>query len=524
MNRSASLLLTALSVLVAPLAGQADLQARQDAVKEFRRYFKKAKEEALMVEAIMTLEGNECAAAAETLCGLLTHKVAAVQETSLAVLGGYREQETFQGRIDGLADEKDVRRAAVTIKVLGLAKLRAAVPAIAAYVADARRLDGGVKYEAARALASIGDAGDGAMLKQFLEDAEPQVRMAACDAVAALKVAALKAEVTARLGDEAWQVQTAAIEAVAALRPQAAVQPLIGLMRESGRLRTECADALFRITALDFGVDPDKWQQQWDKLMAIDGWRIPTDEELAQKFASRKKYDAFYGKKEETNAFAGIPTTSTNVLFVIDVSGSMDDLVVEVDKFRGYKDRKRFTIVQTELLNTIDSLSAGTNFNIVAFASELHPWKKRLVPANVVNRDAARRFVERLKPIGGTEAQELARSGLGGSANLGAGKTNTLAALLFGFGIDPDKPKKKAAVTGYDKSAIKRPLDTIYFLSDGRPSIGALIEPMEIVQEVNKQNELFRIVIHAIAIGDFSKDFLAQLARDNGGVFVDLGR
>ena len=85
-------------------------------------------------------------------------------------------------------------------------------------------------------------------------------------------------------------------------------------------------------------------------------------------------------KKDEMSSFAGIPTTSTNVLFVIDVSGSMDNLVVEVDKFRDYKDRKRFTIVQTELLNTIETLGRDTNFNIVAFATDLNPWKSRLVP------------------------------------------------------------------------------------------------------------------------------------------------
>src|SRR5690606_4446903 len=123
----------------------------------------------------------------------------------------------------------------------------------------------------------------------------------------------------------------------------------IDLLRKAGRLQVECSDALFRITALDFGLDADRWQAQWTTLMSIEGWRIPTDEELAQKAATRKKYDALYGRKDgASNSFAGIPTTSTNVLFVIDVSGSMDDLVVEVDKFRDYRDRKRFTIVQTE--------------------------------------------------------------------------------------------------------------------------------------------------------------------------------
>ena len=519
-------LLISLLLLPCALVAQADLEARRDAVDEFRRYFKKSKDEALQVEAVQTLKGNECVEAAEALIPLLAHKSAGVRESVLDVLATYREAATYEPWLARLPKEKDARKAGVTIKLLGRSKIRAAVPAIEQYVQSARRLDGGVKYEVARALAAIGDPGESGLLGALLEDDAAPVRLAACDAVTKLKLTELGAAVTERLRDEEWQVQAAAIEAVATLRPQAAVQPLIDLMRAAGRLRTECADALFRITALDFGVDPDRWQEQWTKLMAIEGWRIPTDEELAKKAASRKKYDGFYGRKEETNAFAGIPTTSTNVLFVIDVSGSMDDLVVEVDKFRGYRDRRRFTIVQTELLNTIESLSADTNFNIVAFATDLDPWKKRLVPANVVNRDSAKRFVERLKPLGGSEAQELAAAGLGGSANLAAGKTNTLKALLYGFGVDPEKPARMRAVTGFDKKTVKakRPLDTIYFLSDGRPSVGARIEPLEILADVRKHNELFRIVIHTIAIGDFQKSFLEQLARENGGVFVDLGR
>ncbi|MGK0157140.1 MAG: hypothetical protein ACI9SE_004116 [Neolewinella sp.] len=299
---------------------------------------------------------------------------------------------------------------------------------------------------------------------------------------------------------------------------------MIDLMRKSGRMRVECADALFRVSGLDFGLDADRWQAQWDTLMSIEGWRIPTDAELAQKAASRKKYDALYGRTgEKTNAFAGIPTTSTNVLFIIDVSGSMDNLIVEVDKFRDYKDRKRFTIVQTELLNTIESLTSDTNFNILSFATDLKSWKPRLVAANVVNRDSAKSFVKRLKPLGGNESQELAIAGLGGSANLEAGKTNTLKALLYGFGVNPDKPPKPT-ITGFDSKALKRPLDTIYFLSDGRPSVGKLIEPAEILAEVRKHNEQYKLVIHTIAIGDFQKGFLRQLAETNGGVFVDLGR
>lgn len=499
-----------------------DQEARLDAVKEFLRYFKKEKEEAQLVEAVMTLKGNECRPAAEELFKLLKHPMAAVQNAALTVLESYKSPTTYEAWIAELPKSKDNDFIALVIKVLGKGQVKAAVDAIEAAANDPKA-SSVVKFEAARALASIGEPGKTPLLGTLLGDKEPQVRMAALDTVTALKLKDHAKAVAALLADGEWQVQAAAIAAAGVVRPQEAVQPMIDLMRKTGRLRVECAEALFKITGFDFGVDPERWQEQWNALMSISGWRIPTDEELKKKAETRKKNDAYYGKKDEQNKFAGIPTTSTNVLFIIDVSGSMDDLVVEVDKFQGYPNRKKFTVVQQQLIEAIDGLTSNTNFDIVAFATDVHPWKKRLVAANIVNKDAAKSYVKGLRPIGGSEAQDLAASGLGGSANLEAGKTNTLKALMYAFGVDPEKPVK-AAVTGFDKNAIKSPLDTVYFLSDGRPSIGKLIETNEILKEVKKYNELYRMVIHCIAIGDFTKEFLKQLAEENGGVFVDMGR
>jgi HEAT repeat protein len=499
-----------------------DPEARLDAVKDFRTFWKKAKEEAVQVEAVQTLKGNECRAAAEELLKLLKHPTAAVQQAALEVLETYGDVATWQPWLDALPKEKDSEQIAIVIKVLGRAKVAAALPVVEAAANDAKA-NATLRYEALVALRQLGQAGTTGLFPKCLTDSDPAVRMAAADGIGALKIEGQGAALVTLLDDAEWQVQTAAITALAKLRPMDAVQPLIDLMRKTGRLRTECAEALFQITALDFGVDPDRWAEQWKNLMAIPGWRIPTDEELKKKAETRQKYDALYGKLADKNTFAGIPTTSTNVLFVIDVSGSMDDMVVETEKFQGYRDRRRFTIVQTELLNTLDHLTPDTNFDIVAFATDLHHWKKRLVPANVVNRDAAKSWVQRLGPIGGSEAQALAGAGLGGSANLAAGKTNTLKALLYAFGVDPEKPSK-AAVTGADKAAFKSPLDTVYFLSDGRPSVGKLVDVNEIRKEVRRHNEVFRMVIHCIAIGEFQKEFLEQLAQENGGVFVDLGR
>lgn len=523
MLRTLFLSLLAVLCLLAPAAGQDD-PAKLDAVREFQKQWKKFKDEPLQVEAVMTLKGNECRPAAEELLRLLKHPSGAVQQAALTVLETYREPATFQVWIDELPKVKEQDQVAILVKVFGRSKVKAAVPAIEAAAADPKAT-AVVKFEAARAFQAIGEGGSVALFGNLLGDKEPQVRMAALDTITALKRKDHAAPAVKLLKDPEWQVQTAAVAAVGALRVQDAIQPLIDKLRENGRLQVEIADSLFKITAADNGLDVERWQTWWNQCKEITGWRIPTDEELAKKAENRKKYDALYGKHAEkkTNAFAGIPTTSTSVLFIIDVSGSMEDLCVEKEKFQGYRDLKRFTIVQTELLNTLDALTADTNFDIVAFATDIDPWKKRLVPANVVNREAAKAWVKSLKPLGGSEAQDLAMAGLGGSANLQAGKTNTLAALLYAFGIDPEKPPK-AVVTGFDKNAIKSPLDTVYFLSDGRPSVGKLIDTNEILKEVRKYNEIYRIVFHAIAIGEFQKEFLQVLAEQNGGVFVDLGR
>ncbi len=521
-HRLALLLLMVLLALGFAVAQDPDPE-RLQAVVEFQRFFRKFKTEAEQREAVLTLRGQECVPAVAELLDLCSHKSAVVARTALEVLASYKETASFRPWIDGLVDNKDAAQKAMLIRVFGAAKLKGARDAVLAAAGEPKATSQ-IRYEALRALAEFGDKGAAPLLPAMLKDADALVRMAAADAVARLELDELGKELVPLLQDEQWQVQAAAVGAAGRVRPQVAVQPLIDLLQQKGRLQTECAEALFQITGFEFGLDANRWQEQWTKLMAIEGWRIPTREELEKKAAARKKYNEIYGQKEAgLPSFAGIPTTSTNVLFIIDVSGSMDDLVVEREKFQGYADDKKFTVVRAQLLSALESLNESTNFNMVSFASDLTQWKQKLVPANIVNREAAKSWAQRLKPIGGTEDQNLAAAGLGGLADLDGGKTNTIKAVLYPFGVDPDNPPK-GPLTGGDKVSIKNKLDTVYFLSDGRPSVGKIIDTLEILKEVRRYNEAFRIVFHTIAIGEFQKEFLRDLAVQNGGVFIDLGR
>ena len=89
---------------------------------------------------------------------------------------------------------------------------------------------------------------------------------------------------------------------------------------------------------------------------------------------------------------------------------------------------------------------------------------------------------------------------------------------MYPFGIDPDKNTRP-----HEGAEIKNKLDTVFFLSDGRPTTGKIVDIEDIVNEVLVLNDRYRIVFHTIAIGEFQKNFLKTLAERNGGVFVDLG-
>ena len=62
---------------------------------------------------------------------------------------------------------------------------------------------------------------------------------------------------------------------------------------------------------------------------------------------------------------------------------------------------------------------------------------------------------------------------------------------------------------GIDGSAKKDPylleVDTVFFLSDGRPTHGEFVDIEDILEGVKEANELRKVVLHTIAIGEFRR-------------------
>src|SRR6185503_7867115 len=107
------------------------------------------------------------------------------------------------------------------------------------------------------------------------------------------------------------------------------------------------------------------------------------------------------------------------------------------------------------------------------------------------------------------------------------GGTNTYDALEAAFAFaDLGKGKKREA----DPTGDAR-VDTIMFLSDGKPTVGRITDPDQIRGAVKNWNKARRIAIHAIAFGvnDALKKggdgadpkFMKGLADDTGGKYVE---
>ena len=285
------------------------------------------------------------------------------------------------------------------------------------------------------------------------------------------------------------------------------------MAQEEGRLVEDIGAALGKITGREFGARLDAWQQFWK---TVEGrFQIPTDAELVKLREAQAARRAEYELGPGTVAYYGVNTPSRSIVFVIDVSGSMEQEVTNKERFKGtdFPSWKRIDVIKTELIKTIRALDPATEFNVVAFATDVNPWKKGQVKANPLNKSSAESWVGRLEAIGGASKEDLARVGLVGAANLEGGKTNTYGALMSAMGVEDGKIARD-----YETD-----IDTIFFLSDGRPSYGRFIEPDDVLREVRAANELRKLVIHTITLGEFEKDFMKRLAEENGGAFVDLG-
>ncbi len=262
------------------------------------------------------------------------------------------------------------------------------------------------------------------------------------------------------LAHKAWQVRAAAIDLIVALRAPAGVALLVERVgREEARLAQDLAEALFLLTRLRL-ADAAAWRAWWQKEGPT--FVVPPADE-ARPTPPR-------GDRRAATAatYWDIPVRSDRVVFVVDVSGSMNQPF-------GTGGGTRLDEARRQLVRVFGQLPAKARANVVVFGNGADTFTDALQPVDERRRRALEQFAQDL------EAR---------------GATNVHAALQRAF-ADPE-------------------VDTIFLLTDGQPSTGAIVEPGPLAEAVARWNVGRGIRIHTVAIGGRS-EFLERLARDSGG-------
>ncbi|XP_075569713.1 inter-alpha-trypsin inhibitor heavy chain H3 isoform X1 [Pelecanus crispus] len=169
-----------------------------------------------------------------------------------------------------------------------------------------------------------------------------------------------------------------------------------------------------------------------------------------------------------------LPNLPKNVIFVIDISGSMSGR----------------EIVQTReaLLKILDDIKEDDFFNFILFGSEVHTWKETLIKATPENLDEARKFVRSID----TE-----------------GMTNLHGGIMRGIDM------LNAAHEG--SLVPKRSASIIIMLTDGQPNVG-VSNTQDIQAHVKKAIE-GKYPLYNLGFGygvDYS--FLEKMALENKGL------
>ncbi len=332
------------------------------------------------------------------------------------------------------------------------------------------------RTDATWALAQVGNLPIEAELKfiELTHDDRPAVRLHAVDALRWFVPSddAYTAAV-ARLKDELWSVRSQAIATMADFRRRDSLEMLVEVVRiDKGRVKDDALNTLTALTGEDFGPMEQNWAR-W--LKEVDAnYQLPTVEEVDDRIARRER------EREESNlgtrarsVYHGISVPRGGVVFILDVSGSMDQRWEGSTTF--------FQHFAEALIQTVSNLKNDTDFNVVTFSSGATHWlEDHLVAADAENIAAAVEWLEAARPGGGTNLYEALQ-------------------LAFSF----------------------QETQTIFLMTDGDPTVGLTV-PDVILAEIEYMNRDRRIQIHTIAAGDVKAEFLADLAAANGGEAVDL--
>jgi HEAT repeat protein len=349
------------------------------------------------------------------------------------------------------------------------------------------------KRAAVLALGRIpGEVAIAALRELLTRKDDPGLRALAIDALAEqADEGSLDELLTNQLRDARWEVRLAVIKALVRIRSVRSIPPLlVALETETGRLQDEVDKTLQSLTGKSFHRSIELWKRWWAE--AAPTFTLATPQPAAP------EAEATDGPR-----FYGLTIVSRRVVFVLDCSGSMGFALDAVDDPARQGDPRyqkppeagepsRYDIAKQELFRALGGIAQGGWFDVVFYSDDVRTWKRKMMEMSDEVRAEVRAYVEaEVKPEGST--------------NIHGG----LAAAFDLAGIG-------ARDRYYDSE-----VDTIYFLSDGHPTSGEMLDREHILEYVRRRNALSKIVIHTIGMGeDHDAILMRRLAEENGGKYV----
>ena len=308
-----------------------------------------------------------------------------------------------------------------------------------------------------------------------------KVRAAALEALGTRKNANAFHIAESFLKDKAtpWDLVTASIEALRRLHEKRSIPVLIEfLAREDlARGREDAHQALKSLTGEKHGPYAQPWRDWWKENQ--DRWAMPP---------TPVKDDKNDRPQEKGVTFYGITTFSKRIMFILDISGSMELAPMEKDELGRDvpSGPPKIETAKQELIGAINNVEDDAIFNLIFFNHEVVMWQPRMQEGSESKKRRAIKWVEEQKPLG---------------------TTNIHDALEEAYQI-------ALAATG------ETLIDTIFFMTDGRPTSGKVRDPKEILKEVLEWNKVARIRIHTVGVGDHDEELLKGLADETGGTYV----
>lgn len=215
-------------------------------------------------------------------------------------------------------------------------------------------------------------------------------------------------------------------------------------------------------------------------LEALTGARLPPDVHAWRAWREREEGAcASSSRPGVTTAFYDVPVASSRLCFVLDRSLSM-------------REEGRFEAARRELKRLLAALPEGTRVNILFFGAGVSSFAGALRPLDAQARRDASDFVDRQVPDArGTDLYGALEK-----------------ALLWVGNPDSGTLREEGA-------------DTIVLLSDGRPTVGRVVDEELVGRVVARRARPLRPVFHAVQLGT-EAPMLRRLAERTGGRYLLL--